>query len=73
LTKALFFLFGKAETRLPYLSRQARTQVHSFELANPTFKEFRPVQQLATREKYIMVMAKFIQFLLATFHDQVGG
>ena len=72
LVNALYFLLGKAETRVPYLPRQSRAQLKSFNRANLTIKEFRVVQQWATREKYTMVMARFFQFLLASFKYQVS-
>jgi hypothetical protein len=68
---ALFYLFRKAEIRVPFLPRQSRANLRSFDQQNLTFREFRTVQQQATREKYITVMARFIQFLLATFQYQV--
>ena len=67
----LFYLFRKAEIRVPFLPRQSRADLRSYDLQNLTFREFRTVQQQATREKYITVMARFLQFLLATYQYQV--
>ena len=69
---ALLYLFRTAEIRVPYLPRQSRADLRSFDLHNPTFKEFRLLQQQKSREVYIMVMVKFIQFLLASYQYQVS-
>ena len=70
---ALFLLFRKAEIRIPYLPRQAHADLRSFNQHNPTFKEFRLLQRQKSREVYIMVMVKFIQFLLASYQYQVSN
>jgi hypothetical protein len=68
---ALFLLFRKAEIRVPFLPRQSRADLRSFDHRNPTFKEFRLLQKQESREVYIMVMVKFIQFLLASYQHEV--
>jgi hypothetical protein len=68
---ALFLLFRKAEIRVPFLPRQSRADLRSFDHRNPTFKEFRLLQKQKSREVYIMVMVKFIQFLLASYQHEV--
>jgi hypothetical protein len=70
LALGLLLLFQKAEARVTFLTRQDRAQLKTFNQLDPTIKEFRIVQQAATQYRYIGVLVKFFQFLLASYQYQ---